>query len=403
MLLIIKIVDDLMGKGKSSWAIQKIKEDDEGKYIYITPFLSEIQRVKESCSNRKFVEPLNKGYGKLDNLHNLLYKESHIASTHALFKMATKETRELIRLGNYTLILDEVMDVVEEVKLKKNDLKSLFDLELIKVENHKVIWNESKLDYESRYDDIKYMALNNSLFVVNNKLLMWTFPVDIFNNFKEIYILTYLFKGQLQCYYYDLYNVKYEFYNVVKDNDKYNIIKSNSNQHENEYKKLFKNNIKIIDDRINDIGDYEYALSVSWYRNSENKMLINKLKNNLYNYFNNKIKAPSKEIMWTTYKDYTNKLSGKGYKNRFLVLNARATNEYIDRKYLAYCCNIFLNPYIEQFFDQNNVKVNQDIYALSELLQWTWRSCIRKNEKIYIYIPSKRMRELLIKWLDNKI
>lgn len=403
MLLIIKIVDDIMGKGKSSWAIQKIKEDNEGKYIYITPFLSEIQRVKESCNNRKFVEPLNKGYGKLDNLHNLLYKESHIASTHSLFKMATEKTRELIRLGNYTLILDEVMDVVEEVKLKKNDLKSLLDLKLIKIENHRVIWNENKLDHESRYDDIKQMALNNSLFEVNNKLLMWTFPVDIFNNFKEIYILTYLFKGQLQCYYYDLYNVKYEFYNVIKDNDRYNIIKSNNNQHENEYKKLFKNNIEIIDDRINDIGDYEYALSVSWYRNSENKMLINKLKNNLYNYFTNKIKAPSKEIMWTTYKDYTSKLSGKGYKNRFLVLNARATNDYIDRKYLAYCCNIFLNPYIEKFFDQNNVKVNQDIYALSELLQWTWRSCIRKNEKIYIYIPSKRMRELLIKWLNNKI
>ena len=392
-----------MGKGKTSYAIQKINEDNNNKYIYITPFLSEVQRIKESCSNKKFVEPLNKGYGKLDNLHNLLRREENIVSTHALFRLADEQTRELIRLGNYILILDEVMDVVEEVKVGKDDLELLTKNNLIKIINHKVIWNTDKVEYDTLYNNIKQMALNNSLFAVNDKLLMWTFPVDIFDNFIEVYVLTYLFRGQIQCYYYDLFNIKYEFYNIIKNNNRYNIIKTDNPDYNNKYKNELKNKINIIDDRINYIGDYEFALSSTWYKNNKNNFIINKLKNNLVNYFIHKVKANSKEIMWTTYKDYKNKLSGNGYTRGFLVLNARATNDYANRRYLAYCCNIFLNPYIEQFFTQNNVRVDQDMHGLSEMIQWIWRSAIRNGKEIYIYVPSKRMRELLIKWLDSKI
>lgn len=34
-------------------------------------------------------------------------------------------------------------------------------------------------------------------------------------------------------------------------------------------------------------------------------------------------------------------------------------------------------------------------YALSEMIQWIFRSRIRNNESINIYIPSSRMRNLL--------
>ena len=83
----IKIVDARMGAGKTSWSIQRMNEDKENNYIYITPFLSEVQRVKESCKERKFYEPVNFGTGKLDSLHKLLLENKNIASTHALFRM----------------------------------------------------------------------------------------------------------------------------------------------------------------------------------------------------------------------------------------------------------------------------------------------------------------------------
>ena len=43
--------------------------------------------------------------------------------------------------------------------------------------------------------------------------------------------------------------------------------------------------------------------------------------------------------------------------------------------------------------------MHDDEYALSEMIQWIWRSAIRDGKEIWVYIPSRRMRELLKKWL----
>lgn len=51
----------------------------------------------------------------------------------------------------------------------------------------------------------------------------------------------------------------------------------------------------------------------------------------------------------------------------------------------------------------NGVELNQDLYAISELLQWIWRSAIRDGECIDLYLPSVRMRELLGMWVLGKI
>ena len=45
--------------------------------------------------------------------------------------------------------------------------------------------------------------------------------------------------------------------------------------------------------------------------------------------------------------------------------------------------------------------MDQDGYALSEMLQWIWRSAIRDGKEINLYIPSKRMRTLLTDWIDE--
>ena len=124
------------------------------------------------------------------------------------------------------------------------------------------------------------------------------------------------------------------------------------------------------------------------------------MKNNILNYFKNKLKSKSKYNAWTTFKSSKSKLSGEGYTNGFISINSRATNEYGHKNALAYCANIFLNPILKQFFVDRGINVKEDNYALSELIQWIWRSAIRNNEDIDIYIPSSRMRNLLIEWLN---
>lgn len=394
----ITVVDSIMGKGKTSWAIQHMNQT-ENKFIFITPFLDEVKRIKDSCVQKKFREPINFGEGKQDNFHHLLSNNDNIVSTHALFRMSTDVTRELINCGEYTLILDEVMDVIEQVHLKKDDLPSMIELGLVRLENNLLVWNEDKMDYDGKYNDIKIMCINNSLIMVNNTILMWSFPVNVFNSFKEVYILTYKFYSQIQRYYYDLYDVNYEYKTVEKNENNYYLIDKDLKIKENVQHLKEKINI-LSNDKINNVGENEYALSSTWFKKDDNEELIKLLKKNITNYFINKMKAKGKDILWTTFKDSKNSLSGKGYSKSFISCNIRATNEYSDRHYLTYCLNVFLNPIVSQFFINNGVKIDEEGYALSEMIQWIWRSAIRNNEEINVYIPSSRMRKLLEEYLN---
>ena len=60
-----------------------------------------------------------------------------------------------------------------------------------------------------------------------------------------------------------------------------------------------------------------------------------------------------------------------------------------------------MNPVIKKFFEVHDIEVNEDGYALSEMLQFIWRSAIRCGNEIWVYIPSSRMRELLADWIEE--
>ena len=96
------------------------------------------------------------------------------------------------------------------------------------------------------------------------------------------------------------------------------------------------------------------------------------------------------------------KLKGKGYANGFVSCNCRATNDYSNARYLAYCLNVYPHVGVSQFFEQHGIEIDADSYALSEMIQWIWRSNIRAGGEIWLYIPSKRMRTLFDIWLKGE-
>jgi hypothetical protein len=390
------IVDAPCGAGKTTAAINLMNNNKQSKYMFITPFLTEVERIKQQCNDRKFYEP-QQIQTKLNGIHWLLSNNKNITSTHALFLYFNEYTADLIRQGEYTLILDEVANVVDILDISKHDLQTILE-KYAHIDDGLLIWDDET--YEGKFENIKKWSLNRCIGIYGDKVLIWCFPIDIFNAFKEVYILTYMFNCQIQRYYYDFYNINYKHIGVVNfkftyEATKYDIVNK------------YKNKIYIIDnDKLNCIGETDNALSVSWFTRDKlthNKPMINNLKNNIGNYFKNIVKSPSNNNMWTTFKDYKKILQGSGYTKGFVAVNARATNDYIHKNYLAYCANIFINPVLKQFFAQKDIIINEDAYALSEMLQWIFRSAIRKEESIHIYIPSSRMRNLLIKWLNNKL
>jgi hypothetical protein len=403
---IINVVDAPCGYGKTSWAIQAMSEAPKNthQFIYVTPFLDEVERVKESVQDRNFYEPTTKKNGdtKLDHLHQLLREGKDICTTHALFQLANKETRRLIEESNYTLILDEVLNVIQQVELKKNDLDLLRRANAISIEKKEGIeyikWNEEIKEFDTMYNKQRNMALSGNLLYCSDKMLIWNLPCDMFTHFEHVYLLTYLFNGQLQRYYYDLHKLKYRYLSVIEEEGQYNLVPYDKRIKLD--KTLLNDLISIYDGNLNRIGEKRTALSSTWLKKKENTQSLRK---DAYNYLTNIIKGNSKNSLWTTLKHCEEKVKPRNFTTAFLSVNSRATNEYQDRFNLAYLVNRFMHPMEKKFFEMYGVKVNQETWALSELIQWIWRSRIRKGESINIYIPSARMRNLLIQYLNSEI
>ena len=86
-------------------------------------------------------------------------------------------------------------------------------------------------------------------------------------------------------------------------------------------------------------------------------------------------------------------------KSFWVPINAKAANEYIGKASLAYLANVFLFPPIKRYFAENGITADEDLFSLSELIQWVFRSRIREGKPITVYVPSERMRRLFLNWL----
>jgi hypothetical protein len=401
----IKIIDSIMGSGKSTWSFDYMYKNKDDKFIYITPYLNEIKRLVGDGTEdvpftkwyyeRRFREPKHLGEGKLDSLHNLLANEYSVATTHALFKMCKTETIDLISAGEYVLILDESLDVIELIDMNRKDYEMLLKTNKITVNDNVVKWIDH--DYSGDLSKWKNRFKNGVVIELKKtnkvQLLIWNFNIESFLSFKEIYIMTYLFESSYLKYYFDIHNVKYEKYSV----EDYMLIEYENKKPYN--KEQYKQLINIYDGNLNNIGDKETSLSLNWFKN--NKDLTTKLKNNIYNYFNNIVNTKSDEIIWTTFKSIEPKLKGKGYTKSFIPCNSKATNKYKNCNTVAYCCNRFLSPDVKDYFTSYKIRLDEEIFALSEMLQFIWRSSIRDGKQINLYCPSHRMRDLLIWWINN--
>jgi DNA transposition AAA+ family ATPase len=83
----INIVDSIMGAGKTTAAINYINQSsEEKKFMYVTPYLDEVERIIKQCPSKHFKQPekFNDKASKLLSLKNLLNKGYNIATTHVL-------------------------------------------------------------------------------------------------------------------------------------------------------------------------------------------------------------------------------------------------------------------------------------------------------------------------------
>lgn len=391
----IRVVDARMGRGKTSAAAGYMSHYKGKKhFLYITPFLSEVDRICEACD---FEQPDGDNSSKLAELKGLMHRRKNISATHSLFYHMDDEALSIAKNKGYCLIIDESIETVSHVQITKKDRELLLD-KLASVDDDGFVhWIDD--NYDGKFTQYKKMADSGSMYSMDTALLSIMRP-EMIEAFDEVIMMTYLFGGQYQKAYLDYFGFEYQICGI-DDTNGYTFTDLPDAPPPLDYHSL----IKIVDDpKMNAIGEAEYALSANWYKQRKRdhpEMKI--LRNSMNTFFRRRTSSKSSEQLWTCYKGDASKLYGPNgrFASSFLQLAARATNEYRHRNCMAYMVNRFVDPNVGKFFATKGIYVNTEEFALAEMLQWIWRGCIRDDQPIELYIPSRRMRKLLKDWIES--
>lgn len=393
----ITVVDARMGRGKSSAAIRYMNCNKGTKrFLYITPYLDEVGRICERCD---FDQPDSDHMSKSTELKLHLRAGHNVAATHSLFYLMDKEAIDLVREHHYSLIVDENIRVIERLNITHKDFELMTTQLADSEEDGHIRWKDA--EYTGRFYDYKEMADTGSLFRLDSALINILNP-ELLRAFDEVFMLTYLFDGQYQKAYLEFFAFEYEVVGIERDSAGFYFSDKPDAPPPVDYSNL----ITIIDDeKLNAVGNGTYALSKGWYdKRGYSDPSVRILRNGLKKFFQSLDDGNADTRMWTCFKSDINKLvdnkTGRFRKN-FIQTGARATNRYKDRTDVAYMVNRFADPNILKFFRSQNIGLDWDTYALSEMLQWIWRSAIRDDKPITLYIPSRRMRMLLINWINE--
>ena len=381
-----------------------MNEQTDRKFIFVTQFLKEAERIKNGCATRRFVSPeCTRGGTKLGDIHRLIREGRNIATTHSLFISYTEDTKRLIEEGGYTLVLDESVDILRQCDIATGDIDILKKGEIVRETGDKIEWifDDYVKEESGRFREEMLRARSNNFLRFEENFFFWTIPPELFTCFQDVYVLTYMFRAQPLCCFFKTYGIDFEYIGVRKTDSGYEYCDASEMSRALD----LRDKVHILDDhKLNAVGENRTDLSFSWYRSAQNDEFsyrLDRVRKNLVNVFKNIYRASAKETLWTTFKEYTSAVRGNGYQASFVPYNMRASNEYADRKYLAYCVNNFPRPLEHRYYATNGANWDGDEYALSILVQWMFRSAIRNGEEIWIYVPSKRMRSLLVMWLDK--
>lgn len=445
------IIDAVMGTGKSTWIIEQVKQNLTEKFVIVVPLLPEVERYQNELKEHRAVfAPMNidpededidtkmKSFIKM-----LRAGEGVIITTHALFSLWDTECFDLISQHGYIGILDETVDLVQEADISKDDYQMLLSAGYIKEElrngqeNIKAIVHTAKTaEYSGKQTKFIKQALLNNLIKVDDSKYIQTIKPESIEAFSKCFVLTYLFPGsQMECWC-RFYGLEVVHKTLERDKDTDELILTD---HKGGYSGAdFEDLITLIDEPgLNAIGNQGRSKTVpfsnGWFEGLSMEKW-NQLINNLNNIARWKVKDfmlnidgdtsthPANLFMWSAKKKQQAKIEkGMRYKKVpdksliefnadrdedqkttgecFVAHNQRATNNYAHKACLAYLTTPFPLVPIKNFFANCGLIFDDKVFMLSTLVQWLWRSRIRKGERILVYIPSEPLRNLFKQWL----
>jgi hypothetical protein len=434
MIKPIKCIDSPMGVGKTSAIIEMFNSQEQTKpFLFICPFLAEINRVLEACPT--FVQPLaNTEATKGDNLLELLRSGVNIASTHALFESITPEIMKAISVNEYVLVMDEVVTVLKKLKVHREDVMYMIEKGVLKVRPlpatssvkapdpsliQKILpgkvsrlsqWPLPRTTETSKkpqiiVEDIQRWAEEDRLVILHDDVLMWLFPSDCIDCFSEVFVLTYRFKDSLMDYYFQIHGLEYEHCSVSGEKGAYEIGPYDE-EADLAFREKTKELINLYVGKKNKIDEKWTAFCVNFWNGKDGAKAMKLTENAVRTFF---LHSPNEDgvipktddVMWTCFVSQKGTLKPTSFINAWTPFNLKAINDYGECWSVAYLVNRYTEGSIMQYFSAYGFHIDQRKLAVSELLQYLYRSRLRNGKSISLFMPSARMQALLRGWWDN--
>jgi hypothetical protein len=467
----IRIIDRPCGYGKSTLINRCFNKRE--KYIAVVPYLSEVSRfVSDARKNSGFIltEPTSSKGNKSDHCEKLIRAEKSIACTHALFyrlgTLATFQTgvascptfgengSPVIKMKHlltpYNLIIDEVVDpfeldsTVRRVDFDEDYLNDGLALELPdgRIEPTD-LWDKKYQQGSRTFSSSLYeKAKSGGLYRLGEKLFVLTIPTELLLKPKSVTIYTYLSEGSLLLQFLKKLQIdRPEAFTLEVDRLSY--------QDEKEWRENVANALTVLS--IPDVADKEWTHNAQLNRNKKHSECastgheLRKFKDiELQGENLNSVMMTCARDLWHGNKSGQKPRAGRLAKHtrmfgrplkvevfnedtevyeddwsttgvRFVPNTTRGTNAHSNCTTAVYLYDQYPNPQLLTFLGmaRSSDKAFQfcNAYALTELIQWLFRSAIRvgglnstkhpytPRRKVTVYIPSQRMRNLLLNWL----
>lgn len=429
---VINVLDAICGAGKSTWAFQHMLENKDKRWIYVSPYLSEVGgteekgegddlhystgRIQSVLPEMEFKYP-TRTPTKRESFLRLIDRGENVGITHSLFSQMNEEVLETISNNDYHLMIDETLDFISIYEdLTEEDLSLFLCSGIISVEDNskRVVFNKNEYS-KGVLKELKELCDNRCLYLYTSDtttgekrtLMIQKINPYVINAFKSTTILTYRWESSLMWAWMKLNNMKYQ------------LIYPDTLRDSNEIRKSLILLLDIVEIpwtlkklQVDTKGfPIKGAFSKTWYKRNED--VLPQVKTAIEKSLQKKMTKKG-DAFWTTFIDYKGNLAGKGYtrskdvkvngvlvedRNPFIPKNMRASNEYANCSNCIYTCNVFMNPFLRNFLGKHEIPFSEEEYALSELIQFVFRGCIRQGQPMSVLIVSERMRELFRHWL----
>jgi hypothetical protein len=406
----IEIIDGIMGSGKTTGIIKWMNRNPQYKYMYISPLLTEVnERIPVECEGLDFESPnTNNHRTKADHLKDLLAEGSNVSFTHSLFTSLTEEHLYLINREGYILIIDEEIDFIDQYQgkdYKREDIITLEKsghIEVLEDQLGRVkwTWDTDKFEDGSNYAKLKRMCDLEMLHCAKRDrgMVVVHLPIALLHASKRTIVMTYMFDGSVMSRFMEMKGVNVKYFSEL------DFIKT-----EAQVKVEACSLIEMVDTpSTRKVGNVSSKrLTASWYKNSATKDDLNALERALNSICR---KYKKDQVLYTLPKHIVLPAHGKasvkvrGYPATecFLYAGTRATNLYSNRTVMIHAFNRYPLLSVSSYLQDYGFPVDPDHFALTEMIQWIWRSAIREGNPIKLCIIPIRMRRLFDKWLDGE-